>query len=58
MLGEYQWLTAGAAWSGSRLDAIRALASHPWLLSLHKAEVLYDEMAHAHREYLPERLRA
>ncbi len=45
MLGEYQWLTAEAAWSGTRLDAIRALASHPWLLSLHKAEAVYDEMA-------------
>jgi 6-phospho-beta-glucosidase len=56
MLGEYQWLTAEAAWSGSRLDAIRALASHPWLLSIRTAEALYDEMAHAHRAYLPERL--
>jgi 6-phospho-beta-glucosidase len=56
MLGEYQWLTAEAAWSGSRIDAIRALASHPWLLSLRKAEALYDEMAAAHREHLPARL--
>jgi 6-phospho-beta-glucosidase len=56
MLGEYQWLTAEAAWSGTRLDAIRALASHPWLLSIRRAEALYDEMAHAHRAYLPERL--
>src|SRR5205085_11079380 len=29
MLGEYQALTAEAAWSGNRTDAIRALASHP-----------------------------
>jgi 6-phospho-beta-glucosidase len=56
MLGEYQALTAEAAWSGSRLDAIRALASHPLVFSLHKAEAIYGEMAAAHRHYLPERL--
>jgi 6-phospho-beta-glucosidase len=56
MLGEYQALTAEAAWSGNRRDAIRALASHPLVMSLHKAEALYDEMAAAHRQYLPERL--
>ncbi len=56
LLGEYQWLAAEAAWSGTRRDAIRALASHPWLLDLHRAEALYDEMAAAHRAYLPERL--
>lgn len=56
MLGEHQWLTAKAAWSGGRTDAIRALASHPWVLELRRAEALYDEMAAAHRAYLPERL--
>jgi 6-phospho-beta-glucosidase len=56
MLGEYQALTAEAAWSGTRTDAIRALASHPLVFSLHTAEALYDEMAAAHREWLPERL--
>jgi 6-phospho-beta-glucosidase len=56
MLGEYQALTAEAAWSGNRRDAIRALASHPLVMSLHKAEALYDEMAAAHQQYLPERL--
>ncbi|HYL43931.1 MAG TPA: hypothetical protein VEU97_11130 [Ktedonobacteraceae bacterium] len=56
MLGEYQALTAEAAWSGTRLDAIRALASHPLVFSLPKAEAIYDEMAAAHRKYLPERL--
>jgi 6-phospho-beta-glucosidase len=55
MLGEYQALTAEAAWSGNRRDAIRALASHPQVFSLHKAEAIYDEMAAAHRQYLPER---
>ncbi len=56
MLGEYQALTAEAAWSGTRRDAIRALASNPLVLSPAKAETLYDEMATAHRHYLPERL--
>ena len=56
MLGEYQALTAEAAWGGNRRDAIRALASHPLVFSLHKAEAIYDEMAAAHRQYLPERL--
>lgn len=56
MLGEYQALTAEAAWSGTRIGAIRALASHPLVFSLHKAEAIYDEMAAAHRNYLPERL--
>lgn len=56
MLGEYQALTAEAAWSGSRADAVRALASHPLVFSLHTAEVIYDEMAAAHRHLLPERL--
>jgi 6-phospho-beta-glucosidase len=56
MLGEYQALTAEAAWSGSRRDAVRALASHPLVFSLASAEALYDEMAAAHRAFLPERL--
>jgi 6-phospho-beta-glucosidase len=56
MLGEYQALTAEAAWSGNRVAAIRALASHPLVFSLYKAEAIYDEMAAAHRNYLPERL--
>jgi 6-phospho-beta-glucosidase len=55
-LAEYQWLTAEAAWSGSRRDAIRALASHPWMTGIRTAEALYDEMADAHREHLPGRL--
>jgi 6-phospho-beta-glucosidase len=56
MLGEYQALAAEAAWSGTRKDAVRALASHPLVFSLHKAEAIYDELAAAHRAYLPERL--
>ena len=58
MLGEYQRLAADAAWKGTRIDAIRALASHPWVLSLDLAEQLYDEMAAAQRAYLPDRLLA
>jgi 6-phospho-beta-glucosidase len=56
MLGEYQALAAEAGWSGNRKDAIRALASNPLVFSLAKAEAIYDEMAHALRAYLPERL--
>ena len=55
-LGEYQALTAEAAWSGARRDGIRALASHPLVLTLPKAETIYAEMALAHQAHLPERL--
>ncbi|MFL5679966.1 MAG: glycoside hydrolase, partial [Chloroflexota bacterium] len=58
MLGEYQALTAEAAWSGARRDGIAALASNPLVLSLTKAEAIYDEMAAAHRAHLPDRLLA
>ena len=43
-------------WSGTRREAIRALASNPLVFSLHKAEAIYDEMAAALKEYLPARL--
>ena len=56
MLGEYQALAAEAAWCGRRIDAIRALAANPLVMSLAKAEVIYDEMCAAHKDYLPERL--
>ena len=58
MLGEYQALTARAAWSGTRRDGIAALASNPLVMSLSKAEAIYDEMAAAHRMHLPDRLLA
>ncbi|HVA93251.1 MAG TPA: glycoside hydrolase, partial [Chloroflexota bacterium] len=48
MLGEYQALAAEAAWHGTRVDGIRALASNPLVMSTAKATVLYDEMAAAH----------
>jgi 6-phospho-beta-glucosidase len=41
MLGEYQALAAEAAWSGTRREAIQALASHPLVFSLRKAEAIY-----------------
>ena len=56
MLAEYQALTGEAGWSGTRRDGIRALASNPLCFSLPTAEALYDELAAAHKEYLPERL--
>ncbi|WP_029136728.1 family 4 glycosyl hydrolase [Nakamurella lactea] len=55
-LAEYQYLAAEAAWRGTRADGIRALAANPMVPTLRVAEELYDEMAYAHREYLPERL--
>lgn len=55
-LAEYQYLAAEAAWRGTRSDGIRALAANPMVPTLAVAEELYDEMAHAHRAYLPERL--
>jgi len=56
MLGEYQALAGAAAWKGTRRDAVRALAANPLCFSLRKAEAIYDEMAAAHKAYLPERL--
>jgi 6-phospho-beta-glucosidase len=56
MLGEYQAITAEAAWRGTRVDAIRALASNPLVLSLAKAEAVYTEMSAALARFLPERL--
>jgi 6-phospho-beta-glucosidase len=58
MLGEYQALAAEAAWHGTREDGIRALCANPLVLRLDLAERLYDELAAAHRRYLPERLLA
>ena len=56
MLGEYQALAGKAAWEGTKIDAVRALASNPLVFSLHKAEAIYDDMTAAHAKYLPERL--
>ena len=56
MLSEYQVLAAEAAWSGNRRDGVRALASNPLVLTLERAERIYDELAAAHADFLPERL--
>jgi 6-phospho-beta-glucosidase len=55
-LAEYQRLAAKAAWDGTRADGVRALLANPLVPTLAVAEELYDEMAWAHRAYLPERL--
>jgi 6-phospho-beta-glucosidase len=55
-LAEYQMLAARVAWTGGRRDAIRALLTNPLSMKLARVEALYDEMAVAHRKYLPERL--
>lgn len=52
----YQQATAQAGWSGTRTDAIRALASHPLVPGLDVAESLYDEMAGLLKKHLPRRL--
>jgi 6-phospho-beta-glucosidase len=57
-LGEYQALAAETAWRGTRLDGIRALAANPLVRQLELAERVYDALAAAHRQYLPERLLA
>ncbi len=58
MLAEYQRLAAAAAWHGTRADGVRALTANPLVGQIDLAERLYDEMAAAHRAYLPERLLA
>jgi len=55
-LAYYQKATARAGWSGSRIDAIRALASHPLVPGLDVAEKMYDEMAGLLKKHLPRRL--
>ncbi len=58
MLAEYQVLAAAAAWSGTRTDAIRALAANPLVQSVEKAEAVFAELAAAHQAFLPDRLLA
>jgi 6-phospho-beta-glucosidase len=55
-LAEHQQLAAAVAWSGDAGDGVRALAAHPLVRDLSVAEALYAEMAHAHRDHLPDRL--
>jgi len=58
MLAEYQLLAAEAAWSGTRTDAVRALAANPLVQSVDKADAVYAELSAVHRAYLPDRLLA
>ncbi len=55
-LAEYQVLAGAAAWDGTRQDAIQALLANPLCRDLDKVPVVYDALAAAHRNYLPERL--
>ncbi len=55
-LAEFQRLSAEAAWGGGRADAVRALVAHPFVRNLNVAEELYDHLAYANRDFLPERL--
>jgi 6-phospho-beta-glucosidase len=55
-LAEYQILAAEAGWNGTRKDAIKAMVSHPLVPSLTIAEALYDELAAAQSQWLPQRL--
>ena len=55
-LGEYQSLTAEAAWAGSRRDAVIALSTHPLVRSVEKAEQLYTAMSTELKDHLPDRL--
>lgn len=55
-LAEYQMLAGAAAWDGTRRDAIQALLANPLCRDLEKVAPVYDALAAAHRQYLPERL--
>src|SRR3954447_26968543 len=57
-LGAYQALAADAAWSGGRREAVAALTANPLVGDLALAERLFDDMATAHRAFLPDRLLA
>ncbi|OLV18247.1 family 4 glycosyl hydrolase [Deinococcus marmoris] len=55
-LAEYQQLAADAAWDGTRRQAVQALTSNPLVRTLPLAQTLYEELARAHAQHLPERL--
>ena len=55
-LAEYQLLAGAVAWDGTRKDAIKALLANPLCRNLERIETVYDALAAAHRQYLPERL--
>ena len=56
-LAEYQYLAGEAAWDGDRSAAVRALVANPLVRDLPVAEAVYAELALAHRDHLPARLR-
>lgn len=56
LLSEFEGATAQVALHGNRLDAIKALAANPLVMSYSKAEAVYDDLATAHAQYLPARL--
>ena len=49
----YENYTVKAAISGSRIDAIRALAANPLIQDIDVAKACFEEMLIAHKEYLP-----
>jgi 6-phospho-beta-glucosidase len=55
-LGNFQRLTARAAWSGDYHDAVLALAANPLIGDLDLATGIYDRMTLECVDYLPERL--
>ena len=59
MLGEYQALAAEAAWAGhARATPSARSRANPLVRTVEVAERLYDALAEAHRDHLPERLLA
>jgi 6-phospho-beta-glucosidase len=55
-LAEYAGATARTALWGTRIDAIKALTANPLVMSYSRAEALYNDLAAAHAEYLPDHL--
>ena len=49
----YERYTVKAALTGSRIDAIRALASNPIITDVEAASACFDKMLIAHKKYLP-----
>ncbi|HEY1350214.1 MAG TPA: hypothetical protein VGF67_11365 [Ktedonobacteraceae bacterium] len=56
LLSEFEGATARVALEGKRLDAIKALAANPLVMSYSKAQAVYADLAAAHAPYLPARL--
>ncbi len=56
LIAEHTGATARAALWGTRRDAIKALTANPLVMSYSKAEQVYNALAAAHAQYLPERL--